>query len=161
MEAEKQHSFTHQQHHYSRFWVMAVLSYISMYALMYSMVDVWANVVPNINQAYMAAVMTAPMLLIELLVMGSMYKNKKANVLIITGSLVLLIGSFTFIRKQAAVKDRQFLKSMIPHHAGAVLMVEESELTDPEVQQLARNIIESQQKEIEFMKAKLKDMEME
>jgi uncharacterized protein (DUF305 family) len=161
MEAEKQHSFTHQQHHYSRFWVMAVLSYISMYALMYSMVDVWANVVPNINQAYMAAVMTAPMLLIELLVMGSMYKNKKANALIITGSLVLLIGSFTFIRKQTAVKDRQFLKSMIPHHAGAVLMVEESELTDPEVQQLARNIIESQQKEIEFMKAKLKDMEME
>lgn len=34
---------------------------------------------------------------------------------------------------QVAVSDKQFLKSMIPHHAAAVLMVKEAKLTDPEI----------------------------
>ena len=49
---------------------------------MYAMVDSFANVYPNLNQAYMAALMTAPMVLIELAVMRGMYTNTRANIAI-------------------------------------------------------------------------------
>jgi len=29
---------------------------------------------------------------------------------------------FTLVRQQAAITDKQFLKSMIPHHGAAILM---------------------------------------
>ena len=44
---------------------------------------------------------------------------------------------------------------MIPHHAGAILMCKENKLKDPDLQQLCRNIIASQQAEIDLMKSKL------
>ncbi len=43
----------HKQH-YKKLFIMAVLSFISMYILMYSMVNRVANVVPNVNEFYMA-----------------------------------------------------------------------------------------------------------
>lgn len=146
-------------HHYRKLLVMTVLSFIAMYILMYSMVDRFENVVPNVNQIYMAGLMAMPMVIIELLVMGAMYKNKKRNLVIIGGSFVTLIVFFSLIRTQAAVGDKQFLKSMIPHHAAAVLMVEKAELTDPEIKELANKIITSQKAEIEQMKAKIKELE--
>lgn len=48
---------------------------------------------------------------------------------------------------------------MIPHHAAALLMVNGAKITDPEIRKLADDIISSQQKEIDFMKAKLKEMQ--
>lgn len=130
-----------------------------MYALMYSMVDQFANMIPNINQFYMAGLMTMPMIIIELILMRSMYRNKKLNLLLIILSTVLLVAFLLFIRKQSAVSDKQFLKSMIPHHAAAILMVKETDLKDPELQKLANEIIVAQQKEIDFMKAKIKEIE--
>lgn len=47
---------------------------------------------------------------------------------------------------------------MIPHHASAVLMSEKAKLTDPELIDLQKNILETQAKEIEFMKRKLKEL---
>ena len=41
---------------------MMGLSFVAMYALMYAMVDQWANVYNNVNQFYMAGLMAAPML---------------------------------------------------------------------------------------------------
>ena len=69
--------------HYLRFLVMIVLMFISMYILMYAMVNAFANVYNNFNQFYMAGLMTAPMVLIEILLMGMMYKNKKLNLAIL------------------------------------------------------------------------------
>lgn len=145
--------------HYKKFALMIALSFVVMYALMYAMVDTFANVIPNINQAYMAALMTAPMLIIEIIVMGAMYKNKRLNGVILVAGAMLLIFSLAMIREQVGVGDKQFLKSMIPHHAGAILMVKEAELSDPEIKELANQIIISQQKEIDFMKAKLQELE--
>jgi len=48
---------------------------------------------------------------------------------------------------------------MIPHHAAAILMVNETELKDPELQQLAKEIREAQEKEIAFMEAKLSELD--
>ena len=141
--------------HYGRLIAMVVLSFIAMYILMYAMVDSLANVYPNFNQFYMAGLMTAPMLIIELLLMGSMYPNKKLNtVLIVAG--VLALGLFwMLIRQQTAINDTQFLKSMIPHHAGALLMCEKAPIQDAEIQALCRTIISGQQEEIAQMKALL------
>ena len=144
--------------HYKKLLIMAVLSFIAMYILMYSMVNSFANVYPNINQFYMAGLMTMPMIIIELILMGKMYGNKKLNISLITICSVGLITFFLLIQSQTAVLDKQFLKGMIPHHAAAILMSEQSKSQDPEIKKLQQEIIKSQQQEIEVMKAKLESI---
>jgi uncharacterized protein (DUF305 family) len=141
--------------HYGRLLLMVVLSFLSMYILMYAMVDSIANVYLNLNQFYMAGLMAAPMVLIELALMGAMYGDKKRNVAIATVSLVALAGFWTLIRQQTAITDTQFLRSMIPHHAGAILMCEKASIRNPEIKQLCEAIVSSQRSEIDQMKAKL------
>jgi hypothetical protein len=143
---------------YTRLLVMAGASFIAMYLLMYAMVDVLDNVIPNLNQFYMAGLMAAPMVLIELFLMRSMYPNKKLNAIIAFTSAALLIIFFLLIRQQTAITDKQFLKSMIPHHAGAILMCKKASLEDPEIKALCRVIIAGQQAEIDQMKAKLETL---
>ena len=145
---------SHAQHYMSLLF-MALLHFGAMYALMYAMVNTFANVYPNLNQLYMAGIMTAPMLILELLLMGSMYENKRLNVAIIAASAVIGVAFFLFIRNQTAIGDEQFLRSMIPHHAGAILMCEQAPIQDAEIRQLCSGIITGQQGEIEQMKAKL------
>jgi hypothetical protein len=144
---------------YRKLLIMAVLSFVAMYVLMYSMVNTFSNVFPNINQFYMAGLMTSPMIVIEILVMSSMYMNRKLNVIIVIISIVALAGFFLAIRQQAAVSDKQFLKSMIPHHAGAILMCEGADITDTEIKKLCEEIKSSQQREINQMKAKLRELQ--
>lgn len=138
---------------------MVVLSFMSMYALMYAMVNTFENVYPNFNQFYMAGLMTAPMAIIELAVMGAMYHNKKLNLVIIAAAVIALILFWILIRQQTAISDKQFLKSMIPHHAGAILMCEKAPVQDPQIRELCRTIISGQQAEISQMKTKLKELE--
>jgi len=136
---------------YGKLALMAGLHLIAMFFLMFAMVNTFANVIPNINFVYMAALMTAPMLILEILLMGMMYRDKKLNVMVISFGLILLVGSFLLIRFQTGVGDKGFLQSMIPHHSGAILMCEKAKITDPEIKQLCENIIISQQQEINQM----------
>jgi uncharacterized protein (DUF305 family) len=71
----------------------------------------------------------------------------------------VLIVCFSFIRTQAGISETQFLRSMIPHHAGAILMCERASLQDPEIKALCGRIRASQQSEIDEMKAKLSALE--
>lgn len=158
MDHAKMNHATHNNA-YVKLAVMSVLSFIAMYALMYAMVDQFANVFPNVNQFYMAGLMTAPMVLFEILLMRSMYPNRTINLAIMVISVVAL-GMFWFaIRQQAAVGDVQFLKSMIPHHAGALLMCEKATLQDAGIKQLCQTIIRGQNSEIAQMKSKLRELE--
>lgn len=141
--------------HYRNLFLMTILSFISMYILMYIMVNSYANAYSNLNQFYMASLMTIPMLIIELFLMRSMYTNKILNILIAVFNLVIFFLLIILIRKQIAVSDKEFLKSMIPHHASAILMCKNAPLKDPEIKALCKNIIASQQSEIDFMKTKL------
>ena len=141
---------------YRKLFIMLVLSFISMYILMYSMVNSLKNVYPNINQFYMAGLMTMPMMIIELGLMGKMYMKKKLNAFLISIRSVALIAFFLLIQYQTGVTDRQFLRGMIPHHAAAILMSEQSKTKDPEIKKLQQEIITSQQREIDEMKAILK-----
>jgi uncharacterized protein (DUF305 family) len=145
--------------HYRHLLIMSVLSFISMYILMYAMVNTIGNVYNNFNQFYMAGLMTAPMIIIELAVMRAMYPDKRRNSLILTGSVIAALMFFVLIKQQTAISDKQFLRSMIPHHAGAILMCEEASIEDPEIKELCGNIISSQQAEIDQMKAKLLELE--
>jgi hypothetical protein len=138
---------------YLRLALMALLSFLAMYLLMYAMVDRPANIFPNRNQAYMAALMAAPMVLIELAIMGKMYPGGTSNRVAIAASVAAFALSFVFIRQQTAIDDQEFLRSMIPHHAGAILMCQEASISDPEVGRLCQTIIASQQAEIDQMKA--------
>jgi uncharacterized protein (DUF305 family) len=136
--------------------LMSILSFVAMYGLMYSMVDRFDNVLNNWNQVYMAGLMTAPMIVLELVVMRLMYPSKRLNVILVALGLVVGVGCFMLIRRQTAIGDEQFLKSMIPHHASALLMCEEADLQDPEIRALCETIRASQQAEIDQMKAILK-----
>jgi hypothetical protein len=140
---------------YLRLAAMTALSFLAMYALMYAMVDRFENVFPNFNQAYMAGLMAASMVIIELVLMRSMYPSNKWNVAIGAASSALLVLCWLLIRRQTAIGDEQFLKSMIPHHAGAILMCQQASLSDPGIEELCRSIVSSQRQEIELMKSQL------
>jgi uncharacterized protein (DUF305 family) len=134
---------------------MTLLSFAAMYALMYAMVDRFDSVFHNINQVYMAGLMAAAMVLIELAVMGAMYRNRRLNAAIVALAIVALVGCWALIRAQGGVGDRQFLRSMIPHHAGAITMCERAAIRDPAIGRLCGQIIASQRAEIAEMKAML------
>ncbi len=157
--ANEAHNAKHSLAMYKRFAVMAVAMFAAMYFLMYAMIDRLDNLIPNINNLYMTLLMVSAMLVIELLIMKGMYQNKKINLAIIIFSVAIGIFSWFGIREQINVGDKEFVKGMIPHHAAAVLMSEKAKLTDPELIELQKNILETQAKEIEFMKRKLKEFQ--
>ena len=132
--------------------IMALVSFMAMYILMYAMVDRVENAVPNLNQAYMAALMAAPMVAIELILMRHMYTNARSNFISYALCAVIGVGAFFAIRSQTAIGDAEFLRSMVPHHAGAILMCEQAQITDPDIRELCRGIIAGQQQEIARMK---------
>lgn len=138
--------------HYKSLAWMAALSFISMFVLMYAMVDAFSDVYANSNQLYMAALMTAPMVLIELAVMRAMYTDKRLNTIILSVAAVVLVAALVMIRQQIGVGDRQFVRAMIPHHGAAVLMCKQAPISDQEIQNLCRNIVTNQESEIVQMK---------
>lgn len=142
-----------QKSAYSRLAAMTVIHFVAMYILMYAMVNSIANVYHNLNQVFMAALMTASMVMVEVPLMRAMYASQRRNVLIVAAAVVALALSFLMIRQQTAIGDTQFLRSMIPHHAGAILMCNEAPIDDGEIKELCGTIIASQQREIDQMNA--------
>ena len=146
------HAMHEGRGHYARLLAMVALSYVAMYLLMYAMVDRLDNVYNNVNQAWMAGLMAAPMLVIELTLMRGMYPDRKKNALLLAAGILVAVVCWLMIRQQTAVTKNQFLRSMIPHHAGAILMCEERKGRDgPEVQALCAEILASQRDEIRTM----------
>ncbi len=128
------------------------LSLLVMYVAMFAMIWSWGEFIQNVNFFYMALVMWAPMGAIMLATMGGMYRNRKLNAALYVAFAAIFVLSLVGIRQQSLVGDDQFLRSMIPHHSGAILMCEEAKLTDPEIRQLCGEIIQAQKDEIAQMK---------
>jgi uncharacterized protein (DUF305 family) len=99
----------------------------------------------------MTLMMVTPMTILMLIFMRSMYKSRSAN-FVIGGAALVFVLSFIGMRTQAGVGDAEFLRSMIPHHSGAVLMCREASLTDPEILALCDEIVRSQEREIAQMR---------
>jgi uncharacterized protein (DUF305 family) len=122
--------------HYIRLLIMAALSFVSMYVLMYVMIDRFGNVFNNLNQFYTAGLMTAPMVVIELLLMKGMYEDARRNSAIVASNVLALVAFFLLNRQQVAITDQQFLRSVIPHHPSAILMCQQAPISDPKIKEL-------------------------
>jgi len=131
--------------------VQTAISGVVMYLVMFVMIDGLGSFYNNLNMVYMTIMMLAPMTVI--MIVGGMFSNKRANIAILAVSAVAFIGSFALIRTQTTIGDTAFLRSMIPHHSGAILRCREAKLQDPEVRRLCNGIIKSQRDEINEMKA--------
>jgi uncharacterized protein (DUF305 family) len=122
-----------------------------MYLVMYTMIATLDHFYFNVNNVYMTLMMVAPMAVVMLVAMRSMFPSRSMNVVVVTIAAVVFMASFAAMRSQAAVGDRQFLRSMIPHHSGAILMCEQASLTDREIIELCNRIVRSQTEEIAQM----------
>jgi uncharacterized protein (DUF305 family) len=138
---------------YANLAIQAAVSGAIMYLVMFVMIDRLSSFYHNLNTFYMTLMMVAPMVVLMVVGMRHMFPSSKANWAILAGSVVVFFGAFGLIRTQTTIDDEAFLRSMIPHHSGAVLMCSEAKLTDPEIVDLCRNIIRSQRQEIEQMEA--------
>ncbi len=137
--------------HYTRLGLNLAISTVIMYFVMFTMIDGLGDFYNNINMFYMALMMVAPMAILMILMMGSMYHNRKLNVGICAGFTALFVLAFIGMRAQTSVGDIQFVRSMIPHHSGAILMCRESSIADAELRQLCDEITTGQRAEIEQM----------
>ena len=141
------------QGHYGRLMIELAIDFVIMYLVMFTMIRSLDHFYNNINNVWMTLMMVTPMALVMLAAMRSMFPSRKRNLLVIAGALIIFGVSFYGMRTQLAVGDEQFLRSMIPHHSGAILMCQEASITNPEIKALCGEIVDSQRREIEQMKA--------
>lgn len=137
---------------YRKLGIVISINAVIMFFLTYALIDSFDHFYPNINRAFMALMMVAPMLLVMLFVMRSMYENGRLNLLLYIAFGLLFVASFALARTQTPVGDEQFLRSMIPHHSSAIVMCERSSITDPQIIDLCGEIVEAQKREIDEMK---------
>jgi hypothetical protein len=137
--------------------LQTAISGVIMYLVMFVMIDQLSSFYNNLNMLYMTLMMVAPMVVLMIVAMRDMFPSKRLNVLLLAGSAVAFFGSFALIRTQTTIDDTAFIRSMIPHHSGAILMCEQASLTDRELISLCRQIIKSQREEIAQMKSMLEN----
>jgi len=79
------------------------------------------------------------------------------NMLIFSIGTLLSICISILLRQQLLVDDKQWLRRMIPHHSTALTTSHKiyNKTTNPEIKRLAKEIIDTQEKEIKLMKSML------
>lgn len=138
---------------YSKLMVMVGIHFLIMFFLTYALANSLDDIYVNINRAYMAGIMISPMIVLMLIFMDMKYYNSRLNIILYMTATAFFVAFFTFARSQTFVGDRQFLRSMIPHHSSAILMCANPKITDPEIKALCENIMKSQQSEIDQMRS--------
>lgn len=144
---------------YVKFALMIATSTIVMFVLMYLNTYESGHLFFSETRAWMAIIMGSAMAVIMLLYMLPMYSNRKANIGILLGSVIVFSVSLWLVRSQTTVQDVSWMKAMIPHHSIAILTSERAEISDPRVRSLADRIIEAQREEIAEMKVLIEDLE--
>lgn len=158
-----ENSNTHSKKgNYKTFFIMLGCSFITMYITMYLNTYAIDHVYFSLTRFYMTCLGISTMAVVMWFFMRKMYQDKKKNIAILIGSLVLFVSALSLVRMQKPIiGDILWMKAMIPHHSIAVLTSERADIKDPEVKQLAEDIITAQKKEIEEMKAMIKRLENE
>ncbi|MGE7365855.1 DUF305 domain-containing protein [Desemzia incerta] len=144
---------------YIRFGLMIATSTVIMYFLMHFNIFDISHFTFSQMRIYMSIMMGSVMAIIMLLFMWKMYKNKKANYIILSVSVITFGISLGLIRSQATVGDTSWMRAMIPHHSTAIMTSDRANLTDPRVKKLSEEIIQSQKEEIAEMKKLIEDIE--
>ena len=145
------HNGQHGRHAYKALLVELTIDFAIMYLVMYTMIATLDHFQFNVNTVYMTLMMVAPMTIIMLVAMRSMFPSRRTNIAIGVGAALVFVASFVSMRTQAAIGDKEFVRSMIPHHSGAILMCQRASLSDPEIVSLCDDIVTSQRAEIEQM----------
>jgi len=144
---------------YGRFAAMIATSTVVMFGLMYLNTYALDHITFSETRLYMAFLMGAVMAVIMLGFMLSMYRNRRVNMAIFGGAIVVFAVTLWLVRSQATVDDVSYMRAMIPHHSIAIMTSERANITDPRVRELADGIIAAQVKEIGEMKALIADLE--
>ncbi len=144
---------------YTKFFLMLSGSFVAMYISMYLNTYQIDHVHFSLTRFYMTCLGISAMAVIMLLFMLQMYKDKKKNIAILLGSLILFVSALTLVRTQTPVDDVLYMEAMIPHHSIAILTSERANIKDPEVRKLADEIIKAQKREIKEMKELIKKLE--
>lgn len=159
MNSDEKHSKM-SDNNYTKFLLMLAASFIAMYITMYLNTYKIDHVYFSLTRFYMSCLGIAAMAIIMFVAMRGMYQDKKKNIGIVVGSIVLFVGALGLVRAQAPIiGDILWMKAMIPHHSIAILTSERADIQDPEVKQLAEDIIKAQKNEIEEMKSMIKRLQ--
>jgi len=120
------------------------------------MTNSYNNITFSLGKFYISVIMALIMGILEVL----MY-DIHMQMISISYYLSLFFGLSVFIylyRNQMYIDDKEYLKEMVEHHSMAILTSEEilQKTTSERVKKLAENIIDVQEKEIEYMKQLIK-----
>lgn len=164
IESKKTSALENKQEHgemkqgsYLKFAAMLGTSFVIMYAVMFLNAAEFDHVYLSVMRFYMTVLMIAPMAIVMLLFMRGMYKNQKVNAGILAGSVIVFLLTFYFVRTQAFIGEKQWMRAMIPHHSSAILTSSEADISDPEIKKLAEEIVKTQEDEIRLMKKWLEE----
>lgn len=144
---------------YARFLAMIATATLVMFGLMYLNTYAISHIYFSETRAYMALLMGATMVIIMLLFMLGMYTDRRRNVALLAGSVIVFAVSLWLVRSQTTVDDVSYMRAMIPHHSIAILTSQRARIRDPRVRKLADGIIATQVREIAEMKALIRDLE--
>ncbi|MCG2417825.1 DUF305 domain-containing protein [Aequorivita sp. F47161] len=151
-----------KNNNYTKFILMLTASFIAMYITMYLNTYEIDHVYFSLTRFYMTCLGIAAMAVIMWFFMRKMYQNKKKNIAILLGSLMLFVSALALVRaQQPIIGDVLYMRAMIPHHSIAILTSKRADIKDPEVRKLADDIIKAQEKEIAEMKKYIKRLEAE
>lgn len=140
---------------YLKLGLELIADFVLMFFIMYAMIATLDHFYFNISNVYMTLMMVAPMALLMLIFMRDMFQSMPRNLLVIGLAVLFFAVGWFGMRTQLGVDDAQLVRSMIPHHSGAILMCREAKLSDPEIKKLCDDIIQAQEKEIGQMKRAL------
>jgi hypothetical protein len=155
------HSGQHQNMsgNYLKFFTMIAVASVTMFIWMYvNSYQVLDHAWFSETRLFMVLIMAANMMVIMLIFMLNMYRNRTANIAIFAGAALLLAVSIGLVRSQVTVGDVDWMEGMIPHHSIAILTSKRAQIEDPRVRNLADEIIESQRREIKEMEWLIADI---
>jgi peptidoglycan/LPS O-acetylase OafA/YrhL len=144
---------------YWRFMAMVSTSTVIMFFLMYSNTFDADDIFWSETRFWMTFVMGGMMMIVMLLFMWGMYKDRTKNFVILGVGALTIALALWLVRSQTTVDDTEYMAAMIPHHSIAIMTSERASLKDPRVRELAKAIIVAQRREIAEMKYLIDDIE--
>ena len=144
---------------YWRFMAMVSTSTVIMFFLMYTNSFDADDLFWSETRFWMMFVMGGAMMIVMLLFMWGMYKDRTKNFIILGVGAITMALALWLVRSQTTVDDTEYMAAMIPHHSIAIMTSERASLKDPRVRELAQAIIVAQRREIAEMKYLIDDIE--
>lgn len=142
------------ERHFIMFIVMVIVGMLfnPMNILAYRFTDLYISVTLFYSGLLMASNMIWAHEIVHYLAMGHF------NVIVFMVGILLSVSiSILLLREQFMIDDKQWLKRMIPHHSTALTTSHNiyNKTTNPKIKILAKEIIDTQEREIQLMKSML------